>query len=97
MSRGNYTGFRTSLRIYRHHCDAIDNAGAQRNHREESRAELGPFGLGVLHMDIDASWAGDQKNKEIYIPGAKFCPYCGVNIKVLLDKANIKRGETTPY
>lgn len=97
MSRGDYTGFRTDIRIYRHHCDAVDKAGASINHRKESRVELGPFGLGVMSMDIDASWAHDKAQKSIYIPYATFCPYCGVDIKLLLDKANVKRGETTPY
>lgn len=58
---------------------------------------LGPFGLGILNMDIDADWCHDKRNKSIYVPCGTFCPYCGVNIKLLLDKANVKRGESTPY
>lgn len=97
MRKEDFTGFRTDIRTYRHHCNAVDKAGAARNHRDDSRIMLGPFGLGVLSMDIDADWAHDERNKKIYIPFGTFCPYCGVDIKVLLDKANIERGENTPY
>jgi len=94
-----YTGFRENERIYRHVCDESKAAGAQRNHRNESRVMLGPFGLGVLNMDIDADWAGDQKNKSIYLPGATCCPYCGIDIANLLKQANeaARHASTLPH
>jgi len=97
MTAKTYTGFRRDERIYRHHCDESKAAGAQRNHRDESRVMLGPFGLGVLNMDIDAAWAGDEKNKNIYIPGATFCPYCGIDIADLLKQANEAANEAAKF
>lgn len=82
---------RINERILRHICDEVKMAGATRNHRKESRVERGPFGLGVLHMDIDAEWAGDQKNRNIYVPDGVFCPYCGLNLKEILEHKNAER------
>jgi hypothetical protein len=79
---------RSSERILRHICENVETAGALRNHRKESRVERGPFGLGVMNMDIDAEWARDQQNKMIYIPEGRFCPYCGENLANVLIQKN---------
>jgi len=79
---------RLSERMLRHTCVEVKDAGATRNHRKEACVERGPFGLGVLHMDIDASWAGDQKNRNIYIPNGVYCPYCRADLKHALEQAN---------
>ena len=79
---------RKNERILRHTCDEVETAGKTRNHRKESRVERGPFGLGVMNLDIDAEWAHDERNKSIYIPDGTFCPYCGTNLRLILKEKN---------
>jgi hypothetical protein len=73
-------------RITVHRCLASKGAASIRGNphlgvgSRDARVERGPFGLGIVGMDLQGPGHETPELKRIYVPEGRCCPYCGEKI-----------------